>query len=197
MSTQTIAFPRVSEIQDFFFDASLATYAGDTPKTTIPDLPGSKHYHFERGDLIYDDVYFTNGESSGGSTVICLRAEPKPRTLWLMQYQGWCEGDNPEVLAFLKDALRYAYEHRSFCGGRGERRYPVTSTRHKISGGITLEYFNEGNEADGPIHSLGQSPFHKFSGEECITRLPTRLGGPNKIFWHRYQGLLLIPYHGM
>ena len=88
MSTESTAFPMEAEIREFFFDAALATYAGNAPKATIGELPGSKHYHFERDNLIYDDVYFTNGEYSGGSTVISIRAEPKPVTLWLMQYHG-------------------------------------------------------------------------------------------------------------
>lgn len=192
MSTQPVVYPLSNEIQGFFFDASLATYAGGAAKTTIPGLLGSKHYHFERGNLLYDDVYFTNGEYSGGSTVISLRTEPKPVNLWLMQYHGWCKDDDPEILAFLKEALRYAYEQQSFCGGRGEYRYPLGDS-YKTSQGDILEYFNNGDQKDGPIYSLGQSQWSKFSGEEFINRLSRKIGGIEKVFWHRYQGLSLIP----
>src|SRR5581483_616375 len=158
MGTQTIAFPRVAEIQDFFFDAALATYAGNTPKTTITDLPGSKHYHFERDSLIYDDVYFTNGEYSGGSTLISFRAEPKPINLWLMQYHGWCKDDDPKVLAFLKEALRSAYENRVFHGGRGPVGFPFGGQIRTITHGDYLMYRNDAGRTL-------PSEFHKFSGE--------------------------------
>jgi hypothetical protein len=185
MSTK-IVFPPVSEIQDFFFDAALATYAGDTKKTTIPGLPSSKVYRFERGDFLYIDTYFATDERSGGQTVIYFQNIP----VWLMQYQGWCEDDDPEVIAFLKEALCIAYEQRHFFGGRGPKEY----NKSRLASAPTqrrLQYYNGGYGTS----STGNESFDKFIGREWIEELDGTLHGV-KVFWHRYQGMLLIPETG-
>jgi len=176
MDAQPIRYPSVADIQNFFFDAALATYAGNAPKTTVPELPGSKRIIFHCDELLYDDVYFTNGEYSGGSTVISHLAQPKPVNLWLMQYHGWCKNDDPEVLTFLKATLRAAYEKRTFHGGRGYR-----FSTGELPSGRVLHYFNTNN-------GYGSS-FNEFGGTERIYDDVT----DEEVFWHRYQGLLLIP----
>ena len=79
----------VERLQKFYLEAAAATYAGGVAKKeTIPDLPRSKVYRYESGDLLYIDTFFTNGEYSGGQTVIYVKGIPA----WLMQYHGWCIG---------------------------------------------------------------------------------------------------------
>ncbi len=187
MSTQPIVFPAISEIQTFFFDAALATYAGGAKAKTDPSTPAVKFYSFERGDFIYLDKFMVNGEYSGGQTVIYFQGNP----VWLMQYQGWCKNDDPAVLAFLKRALRNAYEQRSFYGGRGPSSMsyhsgllPPLDPNHR-----KLYYYNEGY---GTGYSIKNEPFHKFIGYERIEELDTSLKN-EVVFWHRYQGMLLIP----
>ncbi len=135
----------------------------------------------------------TNSEYSGGSTLISFHAEPKPINLWLMQYHGWCKNDDPEILAFLKEALRAAYGKKIFRGGRGEFRYPNLgdpSLRSPTTGNAFL-YLNQGDHSE----YFGQQlePFEKFSGREGITVSNERLNLKEEVFWHRCQGMLLIP----
>ncbi len=175
-------YPAVSDIKAFFFDAALYTYAGDTPKTTIRDLPHSKVYRHSRGSFLYTDSYFTNGDLSGGQTVIHYDEEP----VWIMQYQGVCQGDDPDVLKFLKRVLARAYDRRVFVGGRGRNSLssdsdllPAESSRRNFS--YTNEVLNEQKE-----------PFRQFRGHERIDEVTVE-AGIRTIFWHRYQGMLLIP----
>ena len=58
------------KLQDFFFEAASATYAGFAQKTTVADMPRSKVYRYERHEYLYIDTYFTNGEQGGGQTII-------------------------------------------------------------------------------------------------------------------------------
>lgn len=168
------------KLQEFFFEAALATYAGHAPKTTIEGLPKSKVYRYERDNYLYIDTYFTNGEQSGGQTVIYIKSEDSPTFVpaWIMQYHGWCEGDNKEVLDFLKEVLSRTYRSRTFCGGRGKLFGEVNSAR-------CLEYANNWT-----------GTFDHFSGEERISKEDVPEDGTGletrDVFWHRYQGMTLL-----
>lgn len=186
MSAPTIVFPTIAEIQDFFFDAARATYASGTAKATIPQLPHSKVYCFARDAFRYVDIYFKHNERSGGQTMIYFQDVP----VWLMQYQGWCENDDPEVIALLKEALRYAYEHRLFYGGRGPSTFPLASDSRwrPDRKGKLLVYHNEDR-----LDPAGHSPIDNFMGRERIEMAPDPRSHMKTVFWHRYQGMLLIP----
>lgn len=179
------------KLQEFFFEAALATYAGSAKKTTIEGLPRSKVYRYERKEYLYIDTYFTNGEQSGGQTVIYVKrvkfvekipgvSVPEEYWLpsWIMQYHGWCEGDNKEVLDFLKEVLSRTYRTRTFCGGRGKLFGEVNSAR-------CLEYANNWT-----------GTFDYFSGEERISKEDVPEDGTGletrDVFWHRYQGMTLL-----
>lgn len=159
-------------LQAFFFEAALATYAGGTSITTIEALPGSKVYRYERGEYLYIDTYFTNGEQSGGQTMIYLDNMPA----WIMQYHGWCKDDNKEILDFLKQVLKDTYQHKMFWGGRGY---------NQITSDEVMNY-----------HNSWVGTFDYFYGEEKID-IPT--GNPEAmglervdVFWHKYQGMTLL-----
>ncbi len=81
----------MSEIQDFFFEATLATYASGEKAKTDPNNTNLKFYSFQRRDYLYLDKFMVNGEHSGGQTVISFQGKP----VWLMQYHGWCKDDDP------------------------------------------------------------------------------------------------------
>ena len=160
--------------EEFFLEASAKTYAGGLKeKTTIQELPGSKVLKYQRGDLLYVDTYFTNGEYSGGNTLICRDEKP----VWLMSYQGWCQGDNKTVLDFLKQALSAAYATSQFIGGRGPK-----------------EFWEKKGAEEGLVYKNDpdlSSDFCYFGGREHIFCWPDRY---RRLFWHRYQGQLLLPY---
>lgn len=159
-------------LEQFYLEAAAATYAGGTvKKETITDLPRSKVYRYESGDLLYVDTFFTNGENSGGQTVIYVDGVPA----WLMQYHGWCKDDDKNVLTFLKKALSAAYERGEFHGGRGLPRF-----ESHLEDGFFYENF--------PQMPPYQQDFICFQGRERIWRKPVR---EVDVFWHRYQGILL------
>jgi hypothetical protein len=162
------------KLQEFFFEAASATYAGCAQKRTIGDLPRSKVYEYHRGEYLYIDTYFTNGEQSGGQTVI-YTGESATIPAWIMQYHGWCKGDDKMVLDFLKTVLGRAYRSRAFCGGRG--------LAFQESEKDPLRYSNQWTGS-----------FANFSGQEKIeseTLKDEVLSDWNNVFWHRYQGMVL------
>ena len=162
----------VAQLREFYFVAAAATYAGGVvKKETIPDLPHSKVYRYKSDDLLYVDTFFTNGEYSGGQTIICVEGVPA----WLMQYCGWCKDDNKEVLAFLKKALLDSYMRKEFNGGRG----PAMLDDNQ-EGGLVYQNWSV-------LPPYNQN-FANFQGRERIWRKPVPT---EDVFWHRYQGLLL------
>jgi len=170
---------QIAEIQAFFLEAAGQCYAGDLSKTTIEELPKSKVLRYEKGDLLYLDVYFTNDEHSGGQTVIYRDNTP----VWLMQYQGLCKNDSPEVLSFLKEALRETYCKGIWYNGRGPRehaKYPYV-------------YDNLVYKGLWELSGSKVSSFDSFMGIETIRDLSTEdFGeGGETVFRHRYQGTLL------
>lgn len=160
------------ELTAFFLKAADECYAGGGKKTTIVELPGSKFYTLEakEGSFQYRDVYFTNGDRSGGQTTIFDDGKP----VWLMQYMGWCQDDDSRILDFLKAALRMTYRNGIWCAGRG----PEEFCDSKWNG---LRYVNSPD--------IGQDGFAHFSGTEQILDLKNS-GKP--VFWHEYQGQLLV-----
>lgn len=175
----------VSQIKDFFFEAALATYAGGEKAKTNPN-DGSKFYSFQCRDYIYLDRFMVNGEYSGGQTVISFQAKP----VWLMQYQGWCKNDDREVLAFLKEVLRVSYEKKQFFGGRGAG--DVSYRDGSLPSDPKRRNFFYRNQEYGMGAGIQHEPFEKFIGHEQIEEL-TEEAKFERIFWHRYQGMLLIP----
>jgi hypothetical protein len=154
----------IDEVKEFFFEAALRTWAGEGEKTTFPDLPGSKVLVLERGEFRYVDLYYVAEGSdfpeSFGQTTIWVANTP----VWGMQYGGKYE---EEVIPFLKDALKHAYERCLFNGGRGPSEFRET---------YGLTYTN----------TPGHTKFDRFWGREEIN---TAWGEPKG--WHRYQGFLL------
>ncbi|MBI4385558.1 hypothetical protein HY573_01880 [Candidatus Parcubacteria bacterium] len=165
----------VARLQEFFFEAALATYASGKEAAPFPELAGAKCFLHQRGELCYGDVYLVNGEYSGGQTLIWVHGVPA----WLMQYHGWCKSDDREVLTFLKQALVAAYAKSEFRGGRGPKMYTESV------GDRTFLY---GNKLEG-------GDFTRFLGGEGIYDKQLYDQGKrdrdSALFWHHYQGLLL------
>jgi len=172
----------VERLRRLYFKAALETYASGKEAGRFPDRPWVKRFTYrgegEFSGLLYVDEYTTNGEWSGGSTMIVLDDDPT-HPLWLMQYHGWCQNDDPQVLTFLKEILTTAYRESEFYGGRG--RYGRT-----VSDDGALLYENH------PTLLPTSEEFVDFMGHERI-RAHGRVWQPEftMLFWHRYQGLLL------
>lgn len=96
----------ILEIKKFFFEASLAGWAGNGKKTTLPELPMLKVYIYEKGRFRYVDLYYAyaSGKQSFGQTTIWYDGIP----VWGMQFGGYYPED---VIPFLKTALRNTYSH--------------------------------------------------------------------------------------
>ncbi|OHA00224.1 MAG: hypothetical protein A3C11_01925 [Candidatus Sungbacteria bacterium RIFCSPHIGHO2_02_FULL_49_12] len=184
----------VAQLQQFFLEAAAKTYAGGAQKTTISELAGSKVYWHQVGELCYVDAYFTNGEYSGGQTLIYVRGVPA----WIMQYHGWAKDDDPEVLKFLKRALSAAYECGEFHGGRGPLKLNDPEIGLTYMNMCAVEPYQAPGMVLGPLYQ--SIPFHNlshkkraftcFGGRESIIRR-TESVFVGTVFWHRYQGLLL------
>src|SRR3989338_1996936 len=164
----------VARLQEFFFEGSLWGYAGGGEKIIIPDVKKTRRFVYYRGELLYRDEYVVNGEYSGGSTVIYMDGLP----VWLMQYHGWCQNDNSDVLAFLKKVLTKTYQDSEFCGGRGK-------FGSWTSDDGSLVYENH------PTLPPSMEEFVYFMRYERIKTRVWKSDQSHEVFWHRYQGLLL------
>ncbi len=104
-------------VQDSFFDAMMAGYAGAAQEKEKPDLPGLKVIEWTNeycGSWRVLDSYLVSslGQYSGGTTTIWYNDTP----IWMMQYMGYYR---EEAIPCLKAALRANYERKEFNGGRG------------------------------------------------------------------------------
>jgi len=166
----------INKLLDFFFEAGLATYAGDGATTSIAELPGSKVLRFGHGPFLYVDTYFVNGTVSCGQTLIWHDDIP----VWTMQYRGYCLDKG--AVGVLKQVLLQAYRMRRFNGGRGES--------HEAAGGLGEYRYHNWPTRNG---------FALFEGKEFIDRLDRKRlpNAPNPEFWaervfmHEYAGGLL------
>lgn len=165
----------VAQLQQFFCKAALETYASGQKPIRGADYPWEKKFRIARvsDELTYLDRYVTNGEWSGGETVILVDNVP----VWLMQYHGWCESDDHETLTFLKEALTAGYTSGEFHGGRGPEHFAKVDGRSWV-------YVNRPHGS-----------FENFRGEEAIFDEGACEAGVDilsgSLFWHRYQGILL------
>ncbi len=161
----------VKRLSDFFLEAAVETYASGKKAESFPELAGAKMFRYAKDELYYRDVYVVNGEWSGGQTLIYVNGAPA----WIMQYHGWCKGDDKTVLAHLKRSIYTAYTAKRFNGGRGPARF-----EENYENGLVYENF--------PQMPSYRWDFDNFQGRERIWQKPDNL---TDLFWHRYQGLFL------
>lgn len=153
--------------KEVFFAANLDGYVGNGERSIVTKTPdGYTTIEFEEGDYRVVDRYCTTPQSdkSAGTTTIFHKDIP----IWWMCYGG---SYPPEVIPFLKAALKEAYQRKQFQGGRG----PTT-----FSGEEGLIYFNTKETT---------ANFQRFEGEERIHR---RGSSSWCLGTHKYWGMSLI-----
>jgi len=162
--------PTIKELRDFFLEMSRRGWAGGAPKTTIPELPGSKVIRLERDDLLYVDCYFSEGFKSHGFTGIWVQSVPA----WMMDYHGFWVPNDKRVIPFWQRALTAAYLKGEFRGGRGPEKFQEGP----------LIYRNRLTRPSAkPMDPI--ELFTDFEGFEEICE------GPELLAWHRFSGMML------
>ncbi|MBI4708752.1 MAG: hypothetical protein HY764_00930 [Candidatus Portnoybacteria bacterium] len=157
-----------SQLKDFFFKASISTYASGASPEALEELPNAERYFWcdyaDGKRYEYRDTYFSVGNGrSFGFTIISFDKE----LVWWMRYGGQCIEkyvDEQKTTAFLKKALLKAYKEKLFLGGRGEIKY--------VEGNLIYR------------NLVGTSEFESFKGREIITRISS----PELVFYHDYEG---------
>lgn len=163
-------------IHDFYFRAMReAGYQTHTPRTTIPELPGSKVIVFEDGELKLVDCWHTRGQRSSGTTTIFVPGG----AVWQMHYWGEYR---ERAIPMLRQALAADYNDTHlfddgpnlFNGCRG----PRCLRSHFQPDTLYINTVRPG------------STFGNFSGREEIR---CGIGASELDGWHEYHGFSLIP----
>ena len=123
--------PSANETEEFFFEAALATYAGNAKKISVGrlidfGLEGWQGFEYRRRLFCYRDVWASAPKEDGmlerrswGNTFISYNGT----VLWCMNYSGWSNPNDHNVLQVLKRGLRLAYTAKHFLGGRGVKTF--------------------------------------------------------------------------
>jgi len=74
----------INTIDSFLREANIHTYANSNAEKASSLRPGSKDYHFEKGDLTYHDTYFGATEFIG-EEIVYKSGSP----IWGMNYYGF------------------------------------------------------------------------------------------------------------
>ena len=103
----------ITELKQFIYDASRATYASgdESIKKVQPD--GSTTITFEKDNYLFHDNYF-GGEPYGGREVVFLNG----KAIWMMVYYGLVhiKNGNKDVYGFLMEAMRHTSPEMPYRG---------------------------------------------------------------------------------
>ncbi len=153
----------LKRLKSFYLESAVKGYAtGETKRSTIPELPGSRVFPNTKGEFRYADLYFKSRTRSYGLVTLWIEEVP----VWVMHRHGSWRHHDKRVGPFLKMALSHAYSSKEFLGGRGPLIF-----RHG-----SLVYAN---------HPDPKSNFTDFRGYEWIT------GDQTHIWDCEYSGGLL------
>ncbi len=161
MSKQTFSGDEMMAIRAVYIAAMLDGYAGGESKKSVKTKTPDGHitaFVYTDGDYQVIDRYEVTPVSEytrGATTIFC-----KDVPVWRMTYEGHYP---KEVIPFLKEALKKAYEHGEFWGGRGPFRFRLGSREYR-------------NLVDQ------QGCFEKFSGREII------VVGEKEVGHHDFKG---------
>ena len=112
----------IDKLTTFLKEANLNTYANKTVKRVTSLRPGSKDYHFKKGNLTYHDTFFGATQFIGEEIVY---QEKNP--VWGMNYYGVALSD--EISESLFDAIL----RQALMSGSGDN-IPVRGPKEFIQG---------------------------------------------------------------
>lgn len=177
-----LKLPTSKELLDFFFEASMATYASGAKAQSSTALPGGKEYTYERDNLRYVDRYVSGqlgnrGQSAGHTYIEFL---PESRVLWIAGYDGWwlkpIEGFEVihDVNAFHRRALMAAYENRTFLCGRGPEEFTEGIYTYHNEAEEPLMDENHHEWIHAKIHGDTRLVFEHFCFQRTLVELPRK-----------------------
>ncbi len=126
----------INVLDDFLREANLNTYANKNVKKASPLRPGSRDYHFEKGDLTYHDTYF-GATKFVGEEIVYKNSKPA----WGMNYYGFTVSN--EISEGLFDAIL----RPALMSGSGDN-IPVRGPKEFINGEWKYTFNTDGNLAN-------------------------------------------------
>ena len=108
-------------LQEFFLEAMRKGYAAEAKKVGIPHMNHRGIPHVSPDGTLYlidSCCVNTSTDHSAGTTTIFECDQP----VWWMNYVGYYR---PDATPYLKAALKFAYGHNRFVGGRGPREFNI------------------------------------------------------------------------
>lgn len=126
----------VEVLSAFLREANLATYANESTERVASLRPGSKDYHFEKGDLTYHDTYFGATRFIGEEIVYKsgIRA-------WGMNYYGFTIDET------ISEGLFDSILRPALMSGSGDN-IPVRGPKEFINGEWKYTFMPEGDLAN-------------------------------------------------
>ena len=112
----------LESLATFLEEANLNTYANEKAEKVSPLRPGSRDYHFEKGDLVYHDTFF-GGKKFIGEEVIYKNNTP----VWGMNYYGFTLNE------FISEGLFDSILRPALMSGSGDN-IPVRGPKEFING---------------------------------------------------------------
>lgn len=123
-------------LEAFLKEANLNTYADENAERVAPLRPGSRDYHFEKGDLIYHDTYF-GATKFIGEEIVYKNTKP----VWGMNYYGFTV--NNEISEGLFDAIL----RPALMSGSGDN-LPIRGPKEFIKGEWKYTFSTDGSLAN-------------------------------------------------
>jgi hypothetical protein len=125
--------PLIPLIDTFLREANLNTYANEDTERTPSLRPGSKDYHFEKGNLAYHDTYF-GATKFVGEEIIYQDTKP----IWGMNYYGFTVNDS------ISESLFDSILRPALMAGSGDN-IPVRGPKEFINGEWKYTFRTEGD----------------------------------------------------
>lgn len=126
----------IKELASFLKEANLNTYANENAEKAVSLRPGSRDYHFNRGDLTFHDTYFGATKFIGEEIVY---KNDKPT--WGMNYYGFTIDEN------ISEGLFDAILRPALMSGSGDN-IPVRGPKEFVNGEWKYTFEAEGTLAN-------------------------------------------------
>ncbi len=141
----------IDVLEAFLKEANQGTYANEQVKKVLPLRPGSKDYHFEKGDLSYHDTYF-GATKFIGEEVVYKSGKPA----WGMNYYGFT------LASEMSEQMYDAILRPALMSGSGDN-IPVRGPKIFVNGEWEYTFTAEGDLA----HFTGVEEISKKGAVVC------------------------------